>query len=61
MELRKMFYVVQTVLLLLMALLIVMLVIANLSFMAVLIGAVALILLYAGLKQTAKEYNKGRR
>lgn len=56
-----MFYVVQTVLLLLMALLIVMLVIANLSFMAVLIGAVALLLLYAGLKQTAKEYNKGRR
>lgn len=55
-----MFYVVQTVLLLLMVLLIVMLVIANLSFMAVLIGAVALLLLYAGLKQTAKEYNKGR-
>lgn len=59
MEIRKMFYVVQTSLLLLMALLIVLLVIANLSFMAVLIGAVAFLLLYAGLKQTAKEY-KGR-
>lgn len=60
MEIRSIFYIVQTSLLILMALLIALLVIANLSFMAVLIGAVALLLLYAGLKQTAKEY-KGRR
>lgn len=60
MEIRKIFYIVQTVILLLMALLIVLLVLVNFSFMAVLIGSVLLLLLYVGLQQTAKEY-KGRK